>query len=159
MARLERAAVNLYLLPGHEEYARFVIIARSRTGSNMLVSYLSSHPNTNVSGEVFARIRGKSEASTWRNIFCRHRPDIAAVGFKIFYYHPLDSSSRLVWKWIEGDTRMRVIHLTRNNILRTLLSRKISELTDIWSLDVGATSKVESVGKVCTHAKRVHRRV
>ena len=46
---------------GHHNYVPFVILTRSRTGSNMLVQYLNSHPSVFCSYELFAKLQGAPE--------------------------------------------------------------------------------------------------
>jgi hypothetical protein len=41
------------LLPGQLHYTRFLVVGRSRTGSNLLRSLLSAHPQVEAYGEVF----------------------------------------------------------------------------------------------------------
>ncbi len=40
-------------LHGHNEYIRFIILGRSRVGSNLLRGLLNSHPHIVTYGEVF----------------------------------------------------------------------------------------------------------
>lgn len=44
---------RLFFLPKSKSYSRFVIVCNGRTGSNMLVSYLNSHPEILCFNEVF----------------------------------------------------------------------------------------------------------
>jgi LPS sulfotransferase NodH len=79
------------------EPLRFMILASARTGSNFLLSLLSDHPSIRTYGEIFnldllqrrdlvallddpiAYFRGK--------VYREHRPEVMAVGFKMFYDH------------------------------------------------------------------------
>lgn len=74
-----------------------MILASARTGSNFLLSLLSRHPSIKTYGEIFnldllerrdliallddpiAYFRGK--------VYRQHRPEVMAVGFKMFYDH------------------------------------------------------------------------
>ena len=111
---------------GHSDYVRFIILTRSRTGSTLLRSYLNSHPNIFVEGEIFGRLRGRDPIARLRAAFGRQPLYIRAKGFKIFYYHPLDARADELWDGLEAHEDVKVIHLTRRNVLRTLLSRKIA---------------------------------
>lgn len=134
---LSRIKQRLYqvrdILFGNRNYQKFVIITRSRTGSNLLVSLLNNHPNIHSEGEVFRRIGGTSCLEIWNSIFTSKLSRIKYVGFKIFYYHPLDSDDISVWNYLKEDHEIKVIHLRRENMLQTIVSRKIAGKTDVWS--------------------------
>lgn len=118
---------------GNKNYEKFVVITRSRTGSNLLISLLNSHPNIVAKGEKFSRLEGKNSNAVWDDIFCKMPKRIKIMGFKIFYYHPLDSDNNEVWNYLKNDKSIKIIHLTRSNMLRTVTSRQIAAKTDKWS--------------------------
>ncbi len=118
---------------GHRDYVQFIVLTRSRTGSNLLLSFLNSHPHIFCEGEIFAKLKGADPLSKLRRTFGKQPRHIHAKGFKIFYYHPLDESADELWQELERCTEIRVIHLTRDNVLRTLLSRKIAGIKDTWT--------------------------
>src|SRR5262245_4120422 len=75
---------------GHKNYVPFIVLAHARTGSNMLLSMLRSHPQVVVSGEVFARVEPDKLHATVERTFGRRVPRrVRATGCKVFYYHPL----------------------------------------------------------------------
>src|SRR3546814_732374 len=47
---------------GHTGFTKFIVLSRSRTGSNMLVSLLDSHPRVVAEGEIVARLDGRRRA-------------------------------------------------------------------------------------------------
>jgi LPS sulfotransferase NodH len=57
---------------------------------------------------------------------------IRAVGFKIFYHHAQDDTARPLWDYLLDDGSIRVIHMKRRNLLKTLLSHKLAWLTGQW---------------------------
>lgn len=114
------------------DYDKFVVITRSRTGSNFLISLLNSHKNIQAHGEVFARLHNKKAKEKWNLIFSKKFRPVKLVGFKIFYYHPFDNDDKDVWNYIKNDNRIKIIHLRRVNKLRTHISRLIAEKNDIW---------------------------
>ena len=130
---------------GHTNYVRFILLTRSRTGSNLLLSFLNAHPEIFAEGEIFARLRGRDPIARLESAFGRQPRRIKAKGFKLFYYHPLDVKADQLWSRLAEVNDIRVIHLTRENVLRTLLSRKIAGIQDAWTgtrFDaVGAESK------------------
>jgi LPS sulfotransferase NodH len=145
-------ALDLGLVAGHEDYTRFIILGRSRTGSNLLRGLLNSHPGAVVFGELFQsresigwgfadyRQTGRQVALFQRNpvafvqseIFRKFPTQVAAVGFKLFYYHAQDDDWRTLWTYLSDDKALHVIHIKRANLLRTHLSRKRAAVTDRW---------------------------
>lgn len=124
-----------------KNYTKFVVVARPRTGSNMLLNSLRTHPNVQVFGEI---LRGGADTATKEavkrsaknyfeeNIFKRYAESIRAVGFKIFYQHPVWDQTGTVWPCLQAMRDLRVVHLKRQNLLRILVSAKIARKTDIW---------------------------
>src|ERR1044071_9915663 len=76
---------------------RFVVLGSARTGSNLLLSLLSAHPCIKTYGELFnldmlpeenlLEVLEDPIAILQRKMYGAHRPEIAAVGFKMFYDH------------------------------------------------------------------------
>lgn len=118
---------------GNKDYKRFIVLSRSRTGSNMLISFLNSHSQIFAHGEIFSKLNGKNYKEVLNGSFSKQPRKLKAVGFKIFYYHPRDDNSCKIWNELMNMQELYVIHLKRRNILRTLLSRKIAGVLDIWA--------------------------
>ena len=140
---------------GHQKYQKFIIITRSRTGSNLLISLLNSHPCVSTEGEVFNRLNDRSWKAVWDGIFSKYWYSINTVGFKLFYYHPMDDSGEALWNAIQENQSIRIIHLVRKNMLRTYVSREIALKQDIWTSqeaqlkETTKTKKVEIDGGKC----------
>ena len=76
---------------------RFMILGSARTGSNLLLSLLSAHPHIKTYGELFnldmlpqgSLLEALEDPATFlrRRVYQTHKPEIAAVGFKMFYEH------------------------------------------------------------------------
>lgn len=113
-------------------YERFVVITRSRTGSNLLISLLNSHPQISAKGEVFSRLEGRKTKAVYDEVF-PVKSDFSFLGFKIFYYHPLDAKDQSIWKILDEDKEIKIIHLQRKNLLRVHISRLIAGKTDAWT--------------------------
>jgi len=122
---------NIYF--GGKDYTKFIVITRSRTGSNLLMSLLDSHPNIIAKGELFRSLDDKSCKEVWDNTFTNMPKNVKYFGFKIFYYHPLDSEDKEIWNYIKMDKNIRLIHLTRQNMLKTIVSREIAGKTSTWT--------------------------
>lgn len=118
---------------GRNTYKKVVVVGRARTGSNLLLSYLNSHRNIEMEGELFGYLKGKNCKGIWDSAFVRHVPWVKWFGFKIFYEQPLDSTDKEVWDLIEGDKEILIIHLKRSNILRSYLSHKIATKSGRWT--------------------------
>ncbi|WP_420349451.1 sulfotransferase [Pelagibius sp.] len=119
----------------HRSFKRFMVLTRSRTGSNMLMSFLNSHPNARADGEVFSKLNGRDYRQVLAEVYARQPIFVKAKGFKIFYYHPLDGQPDEVLGHLRSQEDLCVIHLKRRNILRTLISRKIAGLQGLWAVD------------------------
>ncbi len=162
---VKKLAFDLGLLQGHTDYTRFVILGRSRSGSNFLRGLLNAHSQITAFGELFQNEEGISWGLSgyestprleeqFRNepvrfleskIFCRVPKQIRAVGFKIFYYHAHSEKWQPVWDYLAGQPRLKVIHIRRQNILETHLSRKRAVLTDSWVNTSGEREKNPAV--------------
>lgn len=123
------------------KYTRFIVLSRQRSGSNLLVNALQSRPEFKVYGELF---RGGADESVKaavlksasdyldKNVYKNYPPEIKAVGFKIFYQHPIWDQSGSVWRYLQEMEDLRIIHLRRSNLLKAFVSWKIAQKTDVW---------------------------
>jgi len=117
---------------GHSEFRRYIVLSRSRAGSNLLVSFLNSHPGILAEGEILGALGSRDCRDVLAKAWARQPHYIRAKGFKIFYYHPIDDDSNGVWDELRKIEDLHVIHLKRRNALRTITSRRIARLQDIW---------------------------
>ena len=123
----------------------FVILTEARTGSNLLVSLLDSHPDINCHSEVFHRktVYAKPPLDAmsveWRDAHVEEVLDaifadkdrgerLLANGFKLFYYHKPKLILRLA-----RDPKVKFIVLRRNDKLSQYSSRKIALKTGRWA--------------------------
>jgi hypothetical protein len=117
---------------------RFVILCLGRSGSSHLQSMLDSHQSIRCFGEIFsdrapARSPGfinsshRDPAAYLEDLF--REPELPVVGFKL----PINSirayprSAELV----AADQEMRVIRLSRANLLAQLVSRRLQRSTRV----------------------------
>jgi hypothetical protein len=63
------------------------------------------------------------------DIFIDYPEGIRAAGLRIAYYHAADDP---LWEYLIEDDTISVIHLTRRNIFRMLVSWEISKATGRW---------------------------
>lgn len=130
------AKYKMESLYGHRDYKKILIITRSRTGSNLLVSFLNSHPKILMKGEELEHLNGKTYQQILAKIFSKQPNRIEAMGFKLFYCHPFPYDPALsneLLRDLSTYENIHVIHLKRRNILRTLTSRKIALEQNIWT--------------------------
>ena len=129
--KLQRAYSNIL---GHRNYKRFAVIGHSRTGSNYLFVGLNSSSCVKMYHEVFAKrhrkIAGKEFDLIFPMIFRKETKNIKAVGFKLFYEHLTKDE----WEKLLSHKYIRIIHLTRENRLRTIVSLDIAFKTDQWGV-------------------------
>jgi LPS sulfotransferase NodH len=125
-------AYRLLAVFGRTDFKKFILLARSRTGSNLLLSYLNSHPRIFARGEICQNLRGRGCKKILASVFNRQPGHIQAAGFKLFYYHPLDATNSPLWQELLSMPDLHVIHLKRRNILKTLVSRKIAARQHVW---------------------------
>jgi len=132
---LENILVKYKIMKGGSKYVKFIILARSRTGSTFLEKLLNDHPNIQCEGELLNNLSGRSPKNIINSFFSNKQTSTLAAGYKIFYYHPNDSDSEEVWNLHLKLKNLKVIHLKRSNILRTVLSKQIASKTKQWSIN------------------------
>lgn len=119
---LNAAFLDLF---GQDDYIRFAIIGHARTGSNFLSSGLKSLKCIVLHNEIFAahnRTIGNDFDRIFASVFRKEMEHITAVGCKIFYYHLTDDE----WTKFLSKKNFRIIHLVRQNRLRTIVSLDIA---------------------------------
>lgn len=151
-AYLRNVSADAGILNGSTNYEKFIILGTARTGSNLLRGLLNSHRHVIAFGEIFRHKdtigwdfahlpQPDSMLSLFQNdpvkfletrVFGHFPRHIAAVGFKIFYYHAHDDAWEPLWTYLVKQEEIKVIHMKRRNMLRTHLSRKRAMLTDVW---------------------------
>lgn len=117
---------------GRAAASPFVIVARARTGSNYLIDMLNTSRRVFCVGEIFSEVSEASVEQTYARWRARVSPWIAAVGFKLFYYHPAAGMDSKLWRMLEADREVRIIHLRRLDVLAALVSLKRAEVTGEW---------------------------
>jgi len=147
--RNPRAAINkaTYLATsffGSDNYQPFLVLTRSRTGSTLLTYSLDSHPAICCRGELLNHLRGRQYKTVLQSAYGKHPGKTKAAGFKMFYYHPSDADGDPIWETIAAIKNLKIIHLRRENILRTLVSRKIAEADKNYQFQQEAQRSTEA---------------
>ncbi len=160
--RLKHFARRLRLIETNTGYTHFIILGRSRTGSNFLRGLLNSHPQIVTFGELFRNYDTvdwaypgyrQTEAMMQQmqsdpvdfleqEVFGGFPTDIRAVGFKIFYYHAREHGWARLWDHLEATKPLHVIHIKRRNMLKTHISRKRAAQTEVWTDTTGSSHSV-----------------
>ena len=122
------------LLPSHTDYTRFIILCRPRTGSTLLEQMLGRHPQIRSRGEFFSRLKGRDPSVVWDRMFAKAPRRIRASGFKIHYNHPIDADHTGTWDFLASKPDLHVIHVRRENILRMLVSGRISRKLKTYNI-------------------------
>jgi LPS sulfotransferase NodH len=142
---------------------RFMVITRGRTGSNLLLSLLRTHPEIRVEGEVIGEYKLR-QPERKREVVelgpvphvqrCLEGTDSATViGFKILYYQ-VERSYEQKWgvdelwdvmQYVRSQRDIRVIHLKRRNRLRTLISIRVAALTKEYTRSGDGANPPEEV--------------
>lgn len=147
---------------GQAAYKRFILLGRSRIGSNLLRGLLNAHPQVVLFGEVFQNkeeigwamegfpTNGRThqlflnqpvqllEKKLWRN----YPAGITAVGFKLFYYHARDPMWTAVWSHLQQDPNLHILHMKRRNLLEVHLSRQRAVRSAEWVSTNGQSAPV-----------------
>lgn len=117
---------------GHSINQRFAIVGNARTGSNYLLNGLKSSSSIRMYHEIFAdhnRQIGKDFDKVLATVFQPESKSTQLVGFKVFYNHLTDEE----WKKLLAHQELKIIHLTRRNRLRTVISLEIAFKTGQWT--------------------------
>ena len=146
-------ALERNLLTGNSDYTKFIILGRSRTGSNLLLNLLQSHQQIRLFYELFNNdynpknfwdFINQDLEDIWQmkqdhpidfleKLIFREMPKyISAVGFKLFYYHAQQGKERSVWNYLKDAKEIKIIHLKRKNLLKTYVSQEIALQTNNW---------------------------
>ena len=155
LAPCARGLIELRSLAGGRDHRRFVIIGIARTGSTMLRDLLNSHGEALAFGELFrsadrigwdlspfddrqptrtmALFRSDPVRFIETEVYRRWPSRLRAVGFKIFYYHAQTPPHDAVWRYLDRQADVAVIHVVRSNVLRQYLSLRLAHCTGSWS--------------------------
>lgn len=131
--------IDLGILKGQTDYTKYIILGRSRTGSNFLRGLLNSHPNIVCKTEEYRTWDRKTFGEfnpvnhLEKKIFRKYWKKYKAVGFKLFYYHCSKPQNLKLWEYLQHDKTIKIIHITRDNMLKTYVSRLKAGITDKWS--------------------------
>lgn len=144
---------------------KFVIVGTQRTGTTLIRTSLDSHPDLICSGEVFKGGRRPYKHPDGYWAFCRATPlnrirhylartrnvrdflsqllareGAQAIGFKLMYSHARRYPE--VVQFI-GEGGLSVVHVTRRNVLKTLISRDVARVTGVYHRTAESSESTE----------------
>ena len=163
------------------DYVRFLILAEARSGSTMLKDALQSSPrircfseifNVRYDGIMYGGVEGYDNNSAEdralrdrdfraflrERIYGQHPAEVVAVGFKHLVTARGGSVDDLL-RHLAQDTKIRVLHLRRRNILKRAVSRKLAEATGIWAKLPKPSLTPALVLRAARHPRRVAARL
>ncbi|HEY2827983.1 MAG TPA: type II secretion system protein GspG [Pirellulales bacterium] len=131
----------------NRNYQKFVLLAHQRSGSSLAITSLREHPQMVVFSELFVPDRMLFHLEGYDNhserllalrdadprkfldefVFSPYRDGIQAVGFKLFPDQIDRYPFRCVWKWLARNRDLKIIYLTRRNLLATYTSLLIAQ--------------------------------
>jgi LPS sulfotransferase NodH len=140
-----------------EPATRFVLLGHPRSGSTLLFTSLIEHPSLRIYGELFqddsearreaygapeVMYRPEMDGATFldERVFREDgNPETLAVGFKLFYTQAREPFARTAWAYLLRQKDIRIVHLVRNEVLRSFASLCEAEASGEWHVDEGQT--------------------
>lgn len=130
----------LHLLPisRDKQYTPFVILCHARTGSTLLHTYLNSHPAIvslgEYAGSYIKEAKGEMESCFFKNqVYTAYPKLIKAVGLKFFFKYRDYSRGEACIPELKEMSSLKVIILSRKNMIRTIISSLIADKTGALS--------------------------
>ena len=111
--------------------SRYVIISGGRSGTQLMVDLLESHPQIISSDEVLNPavnafdypLKALEEVYAYPDRTC---------GFKLLYHHADVTEGPAIWEYLQKQKDLKIIHSVRDNSLARIISLKISQETGVW---------------------------
>jgi LPS sulfotransferase NodH len=173
---LAQSFIRARSVRGRRDYQKFVIVGVARTGSTLLLSLLNAQPSVVAFGELFRgdgaigwdippflsrqapRLLHKFQTRPLEflntEIFSAWPSEVAAVGFKLFYYHARSGAQAAVWDYLRNDPKLVVIHIKRLNVLEQYLSLRVAHATNVWSSSSPPVETLEPIRLDPEHCRR-----
>jgi LPS sulfotransferase NodH len=142
-----------------EAVRRFVVIGAERTGTNLLISMLNQYQDCYCGNELFNPGQIAQEKLPWLDVdeatrerlvalrteepvgfleelrSVAHARGFGVVGFKLMYNHALSHPELL--DALTADASLRIIHVTRRNLVQRLVSERQARATKRWAVGRG----------------------
>ncbi len=135
-------------------YTKFIVLGHQRTGSSMVVRALKKHPQILAFGELFTHYRVTFNEGGYDNfsnpllylrnrfpidfleryVFAPYDSPIKAVGFKLFPDQLDNRHSRCVWDWLRRNSDIKIVLLTRADLLGSYTSQLVAHKTGFHNI-------------------------
>ena len=112
------------------DYQKFILLSSPRCGSTLLHTYLNANPQIHSLGEEPWR---DAEWKISRDYFPAYPKLIRSSGFKVFYLFQNVAPYRSLYQKLTATQNLKVIHLSRENLLEQYLSFKQAWQHRTWS--------------------------
>ncbi|MFN3465334.1 MAG: sulfotransferase [Terricaulis sp.] len=152
----------------------FVIVGLPRTGSTLLRTGLSQHPDIRAYGELLhehsdqrlgphAIVRGEEKiayrdaledavAFLKREVFFHPDETAQAIGFKLFAEYVRGEGTKDLFQRLKEELpRLKVVHIVRSNYLDALVSREVAQRTKSWVSYAGAETPAVETPRIRIH--------
>ena len=150
-----------------ERPTRFILLGHERSGSTLVRRSLDQHPQIAMTNETLSDVEdvrrlcanGNRHRAFYapgddgaryldRKVFLERPPStISACGIKLFYHHArFDHCSATAWDYIAANRDIRVIHLTRRDLLECRVSHEVAVRTGQWFQLPGSSEPARSIG-------------
>ena len=138
-----------------------VVLTSARSGSNLLLSLLNSHPDFHFHGEVFntervntfrsaqiltdligvdpTELRNRDPVKFVDTVYALSPTHLRTVGFKIFLNHDQNVIKRVL-----DEREIKIVCLDRSNRLASYSSKLIGEATGVWWVRNGDGAQPEA---------------
>ncbi|MDW3193928.1 MAG: Stf0 family sulfotransferase [Cytophagales bacterium] len=128
LQRYRRFLINT--LPGKSTHRQFILLSSPRSGSTLLHTYLNSNLNIYSLGELPWR---ELENGIDTDYFKPYPNVIQAIGFKVFYQFSEQAPYDDLYSKLTQDKDLKVIHLTRENMLEKYISEVLAWQKREWT--------------------------
>jgi hypothetical protein len=137
---------NRHPVTMQDQKTRFVLVGLGRCGSNLLKFALKQNPDIAMVGELFNRHvypeALEQDGATRASDFFTSQGYLA-VGFKLFRHQGRRGLPQTVWDYLAKDKNVRIIHLSRKNYFKRVLSWKIADKRGQWLADKQGTEDIQ----------------
>ena len=156
------------IIGNNKKYRKFILLSKPRSGSTLILSLLRTHPDIVCLEELFRdnechfefpffpaannlellHLRNKNPVKFLNAfVFRKYMSNFSSVGFKIFYQLEQNKEFPSVWKYLEKNKDIHVIHLIRKNHFHAFVSLKMAEMTNTWThIDPLVIDKIQRSG-------------
>jgi len=129
------------------ENTKFILVGLGRCGSNLLKFALKQNKQIYMTGEYFNRnVHPESQEQEGKDrgqaFYAEVHAGAKAQGFKIFVHQARKEPANSVWDYLCNNRDIHVIHLTRKNTFKRILSHEVANMRGQWLHDTNGTDDI-----------------